>query len=417
MTRKITITNGYTWYNKGDAGILLGTVNAIKQIFGENVEINILSFTPNEDRIRYCKDKNVKNVYSNILNPFPVRKTFFYKSIAILKLFFNMSIHFFKFNVLRNKFINNQDNLKVLKDSDLIVVCGGGFLGGKKLNSFIHLYQMYVNSKFDKPTILWGTSIEPFKNVILKKYTIRRIKELNHVFPRETITNDLLSDIIEKSKCTLIPDMAFMLENIQKEFKEVTELRKRFDNVFGLTVREWHFPNSEDKNKSRENYIISITKMIEHYAEIQNAVFMFIPQVIFAGDDDSIIASEIKERLDEKYKDNLIINKTDWSPVEIKSLINNFDIFIGTRMHSNIFATSMAVPTVAIAYEKKTNGIMETVELSDYVVEIDTITTKELIKKIDQCFGNRESISKNLQERIIEIKSDIIEKSKFIKGL
>ncbi|BCP62264.1 hypothetical protein SUT380_14520 [Streptococcus parasuis] len=51
MKKKITITNAYTWYNKGDAGILLGTVNTLKQIYGsENIEINVLSFTPDEDK-------------------------------------------------------------------------------------------------------------------------------------------------------------------------------------------------------------------------------------------------------------------------------------------------------------------------------------------------------------------------------
>ena len=45
--KKITITNAYTWYNKGDAGILLGTVNTLKKIYkDEQIQINVLSFTP-----------------------------------------------------------------------------------------------------------------------------------------------------------------------------------------------------------------------------------------------------------------------------------------------------------------------------------------------------------------------------------
>lgn len=415
--KKITITNGYTWYNKGDAGILLGTVNAIKEIYGEDVEINILSFTPEEDKIRYCKDPYIKNVYSNVLNPYPFKKTFFGKKIAILKLFKDMLVHYLKLNIFRDKFIESQANLKVLKESDLLVVCGGGFLGGKKFNSFMHLYQMYVNNKMKKPVVLWGTSIEPFKNNIVEYYTEKRIKDLSHVFPRETITNDYLEKILEKDKFTLIPDMAFMLENRKENFEFVTNLRERFDNVFGLTVREWRFPNSKDKNKAKINYINAIKDMIIYYADEKNAVFVFIPQVIFEGDDDSIIAEEIKSKLPEEYREHFIINKTDWSPVEIKSLINNFDIFIGTRMHSNIFATSMAVPTVAIAYEKKTNGIMETVGLSEYVVEIDTITKDELIGKIDKCYSNRDITHKHLENRIIEIRNNIINKSKFIKEL
>jgi len=48
--KKITITNAYTWYNKGDAGILLGIISSLKKEYGEdNIEINILSFSPEID--------------------------------------------------------------------------------------------------------------------------------------------------------------------------------------------------------------------------------------------------------------------------------------------------------------------------------------------------------------------------------
>lgn len=415
--KKITITNGYTWYNKGDAGILLGTVNVLKEIFGTDIEINILSFTPNDDKIRYCKDETIKNMFSNVLNPYPFKKTFIRKNLAILKLFLDMAINFIGINILKDKFIFKKDNIKILKESDLIVVCGGGFLGGKKFNSFMHLYQMYVNEEMNKPIVLLGTSVEPIKNRFVKYYTEKRIKKLNHIFPRETITNEYLKHFISQDKITLIPDMAFMVDDKVQKFSFVEDLRKKYDNIFGLTVRKWHFPNSQEPKLANENYINSIVNMIQEYAEIMNAVFVFIPQVIFEGDDDSLIAYEIKNRLNYKYKNNFVIRKDDWSPIEIKALINEFDLFIGTRMHSNIFATSMAVPTVAIAYEKKTNGIMETVGLSDYVIEIDTITSNELIEKVNECYKNKERIHNQLEDRIIDIRRNIIDKSKFIKEL
>ena len=64
--KKIVVTNAYTWYNKGDAGILLGIINAMKDFYNNNVEFEVLSFTPNEDKKRYCKDEKIKDVYSNI---------------------------------------------------------------------------------------------------------------------------------------------------------------------------------------------------------------------------------------------------------------------------------------------------------------------------------------------------------------
>ena len=77
-------------------------------------------------------------------------------------------------------------------------------------------------------------------------------------------------------------------------------------------------------------------------------------------------------------------------------------------MHSNIFATSMSIPTVAIAYEKKTNGIMETVGLEDYIVEIDTITSESLIYKIDKCIENENELRNKLNENIPQLKNKIL---------
>ena len=80
-------------------------------------------------------------------------------------------------------------------------------------------------------------------------------------------------------------------------------------------------------------------------------------------------------------------------------------------MHSNIFATSMKVPTVAIAYEKKTNGIMKTLNLEDYIIEINTITSEKLIEKIEVMMKNNKEIRKHLDNRIQEIRKEIINKT------
>ena len=104
----------------------------------------------------------------------------------------------------------------------------------------------------------------------------------------------------------------------------------------------------------------------------------------------------------------------DLSPVEIKSLIANCDYFIGTRMHSNIFATSMCIPTIAIAYEKKTNGIMHTIGLDDYIIEMNEITTEKLLSKIRKQEKNSDEIKELLEKRIISVRMEIIDKIKKI---
>lgn len=411
--KKITITNAYTWYNKGDAGILLGTVNALKKIYGEdNIEVNVLSFTPNEDKKRYCVDKTIKNVYSNVLNPHPYNHTRIGKIIAIFKLVIRCLYLSASMKFHLKGLIKKNKSFESLSSSDIIIVCGGGFLGGKKLDSLMHVFQMYVDSKFDAPVYVMGTSIEPMKSKLVKKITDNILKKMDHIFAREKITYDYLKSFIDNEKITLIPDMAFMIEDVKKEFSVIKDLKKNCSKVYGITVRQWNFPNFDNPSLLMNNYIKSIKNCMQYEMEFNNCSFVFIPQVIVDYASDEEVALKIQESLDEKYKDRFLVLNDDLSPVEIKSLISNCDYFIGTRMHSNIFAISMCIPTIAIAYEKKTNGIMHTVGLDDYIIEMSEITTEKLLNKIRKQEENSDNIKKLLDKRIISVRMEIIDKMK-----
>lgn len=411
---KIVITNAYTWYNKGDAGILLATIDVLKKVY-KDAEFSILSFAPDTDRIKYSTDKSIKEVESNILNPHPYKHTKIGRILAIGKLFFKMLQMQIGLKLFRKNTIKKNKSLELLENADIIVVCGGGFLGGKKLDSLMHIYQIYVDTLFKKPVYVMGNSIEPISNKVVKKYTEGVLKRVDYIFAREKITEEYLKKILPFNKFCRIPDMAFSLEDKEYEFDYMDKLKKENDIIIGITVRNWNFPNVKDKNKAKENYLKAVADSMDFIIEKYNSVFVFVPQVIVEFGDDTETAKEIKKIM--KNSNKFVIRNDDYSPYEIKVMASKCDYFIGTRMHSNIFATSMKIPTTAIAYEKKTNGIMETVNMSDYVVEIDTITKEELINTIEKMINNRKEIIKILNKRIPEIREEIEEKTmKVLKG-
>lgn len=406
---KIVITNAYTWYNKGDAGILLATIDVLKKVY-KDAEFSILSFAPDTDRIKYSTDKSIKEVESNILNPHPYKHTKIGRILAIGKLFFKMLQMQIGLKLFRKNTIKKNKSLELLENADIIIVCGGGFLGGKKLDSLMHIYQIYVDTLFKKPVYVMGNSIEPISNKVVKKYTEGVLKRVDYIFAREKITEEYLKKILPFNKFCRIPDMAFSLEDKEYEFDYMDKLKKENDIIIGITVRNWNFPNVKDKNKAKENYLKAVADSMDFIIEKYNSVFVFVPQVIVEFGDDTETAKEIKKIM--KNSNKFVIRNDDYSPYEIKAMAGKCDYFIGTRMHSNIFATSMKIPTTAIAYEKKTNGIMETVNMSDYVVEIDTITKEELVSIIEKMIDNKENIIKTLNERIPEIRKEIEEKTK-----
>ena len=95
------------------------------------------------------------------------------------------------------------------------------------------------------------------------------------------------------------------------------------------------------------------------------------------------------------------------------------DFFVGTRMHSVIFAMLSAVPVIAISYQgPKAQGIMEQALLSNYVINIDSVTPDALQEKFDKLSDDKNSVVDKVQSavkkfryQLYEFKFEIIEKN------
>ncbi len=83
-------------------------------------------------------------------------------------------------------------------------------------------------------------------------------------------------------------------------------------------------------------------------------------------------------------------------------------IFIGSRMHSNIFALSAGTPCIAIAYEHKTNGIMKMCGLEEWIIPIENIDSRILINKIEELLDNEGIIRERIKNTIQKIKEKSI---------
>jgi colanic acid/amylovoran biosynthesis protein len=153
----------------------------------------------------------------------------------------------------------------------------------------------------------------------------------------------------------------------------------------GLTVRKW-FKTEEQLNA----YISSVAQTIDYLIEEHQAEVFYVPQVIAEnfGDDDRIIARKVWEVT--RNKKYFTIVEADLHPFEVIGLCGNMDIFIGTRMHSNIFALINHVPVVAIEYEHKTKGIMRGLGLEPLTIDIRDVTAETLQAKVDTLLKDRE---------------------------
>lgn len=142
-----------------------------------------------------------------------------------------------------------------------------------------------------------------------------------------------------------------------------------------------------------------MVKAIDYLTEKLNARVMLVPHVFLeGGHDDRFVARKIRQLVKNKDRTKLIAN--EYTPEELRGIIGRCDLFIGARMHANISAISMHVPTIAIAWSHKYYGIFRTLGQEKYVCDVKTTTFDELISKINDAWSNREEIKKTLMRKV-----------------
>ncbi|MGM0877126.1 MAG: polysaccharide pyruvyl transferase family protein [Bacillota bacterium] len=386
----ILIINAHSSRNKGDAGILLSMIDSLRKN-NPGCSIKIKSRFPEVDKNAY--DVSVASCIANIsIDP---------KTSKFLKL-----LSAFKLIRMLN---SNQKGVDTDYEwADVVVSCGGGFLLSHGFSAALlqHLVQIKVAFDYKKPVVIYSQSIGPFYNNQMQKLARRVLDKVDKIYIREKISKEWLKKIhCENKSVTIVPDSAFCMEAQQSELVDnmFNEIKKNHNGpIIGLTARDWNFPEVDDTAFYRKKYINSIQETIKFIEEKYNGKVLLMPQVLGPNpfNDDRIISKEILDGINSKYAE--LINY-DFHPRELKYFYSKMDMFIGTRMHSNIFALSSIIPTVAINYEHKTRGIMELLKLDDYVLDINDITAEDLIAKTENCWNKRDLLKHHLEENISNV--------------
>lgn len=406
----ILITNSYSWYQKGDAGILMGMVNTLEQIF-EGPKIDVLSFTPEIDNTSYPLDAE--------FYPDPLKISYGNSSKAT-KLTIPLAATVLSAQAKLKKSYVRKQIAQRFKEADLVLSVGGGFLGGYSLDSLAHVFTIYLATLYDKPTVIYAQSISEFGTLLVGIPTKYVLNQTDLIMPREEVSEQYTRQLNLEPDIEPIPDAAFMLDpdpSLDSPGELLSHGVPNDQTVVGMTAKEWHFPDASDSEAKIRQYKTSMVEAVTHLVNNQNSHVVMFPQVIFAPhDDDREIAREIVQACPEKVRENVTTLESDYTPPELISLIGECDFFVGTRMHSNIFATRAGVPTVAISYQAKTHGIMRSLDLDGWWVNINEIDPNNIVGLIERGMSNRETIQSNIERRVPELREEILDKSEQLRG-
>ncbi len=298
--------------------------------------------------------------------------------------------------------------LQAYLDADLIASAPGNFLyssGKFGVPLLVIVYSLAYALLLKKPLYILPQSIGPFRRrweSWLVNWVLRRARM---ILVREPVSlQNLVASGLKHPRLYQVPDLAFAFPGEGAQRARDWLISKGIDvdhdrPLLGITTINWAAQTSQIQQQALyENALFVAARqfIIQHGGR-----GIFFPQVYGAtrAADDRVPAGRIARRLIEAGLTVTLIEEPT-PPALLKSAYGFMDLFIGTRMHSNIFALTAGVPVLAIAYRYKTQGLMNLVGLSDWVVDIQQIDPEKLGAMLSELWEKRETLKPEIKQRV-----------------
>lgn len=326
------------------------------------------------------------------------------------------------FKLVKNKIINSNPYLKAISQADYV----GDIRGGDSFSDIYGVGRIIIGSIPSIITILLNQRIillpqtyGPYNSRIGKCIARYIINKATYTISRDkqgiiTIQH-LLHDSSTLGKIMFCPDVAFMLDSIKPANINISPdlpIDTNSSLIIGFNINGLMYNGGYTKDNMfglKMDYCKFANKLLNRLLESTSAHILFIPHTYSPYvESDTEASQRVFDKVSAVYKKRVHLLSGEYNQSEIKSIIGLCNFFIGSRMHACIGALSQGIPTIGIAYSKKFVGVFESVGAGDCVVDGRFLDTDEAVEQVLYCFQNRDDIKNNLQEKIENVKNEII---------
>jgi len=297
--------------------------------------------------------------------------------------------------------------LRAYMQADLVVSKPGGFLysSGRGLSLLISIHTLALALLADKPLYLMPQSIGPL-SCSGEQFLLKRVlKRARLVMAREPASFRLLKSWhLPPDALILLPDLAFSYPGAPASsamdwLREHGIEPESASPLLGMTVINWEAQNPEFARQTR--YEEACAAAARLFIETYGGKVILFPQVRGPSQshDDRVPARRIGYQLSD-VESSVFLIEEPVAPDLLKALYGRMSLFVGTRMHSSIFALSQRVPVVAIGYQPKTVGILQMLGLDRWNLDIDRVTEKRLTQLLTELWEARGAVRDHLDRMI-----------------
>lgn len=332
---------------------------------------------------------------------------------------------------LRERIIHGHSRLRDLDNCDFIGAINGGdsFSDIYGLGRFVQgVLPMIITILLGKRLILLPQTYGPYNSWLAKAIARWIIGRSGAVLSRDrdsiSLINNLLQETANPRPIDFCPDVAFTLPSSFPSSFSIYPPAYMSDkeswvgiNVNGLMFHGGY--TGANMFGLRFDYKDFILRLIVELMRATPAKIILIPHTY--GEEGSVnsdpeTSRQIFERLKGECKNRLYLLTGDYNESEIKGVIGRCNFFIGSRMHACIAAISQGVPTAAVAYSKKFQGVFESLGIEGMVVDARSLDLDEAIDLIIGLYRNRELDTVLIKQKIDFAKEQVRETFRHLLG-
>ncbi len=269
----------------------------------------------------------------------------------------------------------------------------------------------------NRPLILLPQTYGPFRSKSNEQRAAEVVKRCSMAWARDLrsfeILKELLGSDFDESIHHAGVDLAFGLETKKPKeglTLEFQEWSARADGkpLIGLNVSGLIY-NQPEVARSHYGFKIDYRRTLEtfinRFLDETGGQVCLVPHVLTEAfpESDCKAAEELRLILPQQHADSIFVLPPVYSHEEIRWFISKMDWFCGTRMHSTIASICAGTPTTTICYSDKAQGVFDSCDLSDAVIDPRVLDEKTVLTELWRTWTDRSSA----KEKIDRVTADV----------
>lgn len=413
--------------NMGVSALSVSLIGLIKEII-PNAEIYLL--IGNQNSIPQSIIINKKPEKINIVNYRLSPKSEFrhHLFVILLAAFLQRFAFTGKF---REAIVRRIPWLKIVSCADFI----GDIRGGDSFSDIYGFSRFFwgilplISIKLiKKPYTLLPQTYGPYKSKLSKILSRYILSHAENIITRDqrsiNTINVLLGEKSQKRIIQYCPDVAFWLKSTMPKNLRIfpTIEFKESKRIIGLNINGLLYNGGyTGKNMFmlKCDYADYIKQLINKVLIETQYEILLIPHTFGSIEDvnsDNFASKFVHGQIENKLRKRVHIVQGVYNQNEIKGIINLCSFFVGSRMHACIAAISQGIPTIALAYSHKFEGVFNSIGFGHYVIDAKKVDTDNALRQTFRLFLNTHAPHDEIMLHIKKAKSitrSVIQKNLF----